>query len=87
MDYCSKNRKIDPNCLNKYHYRPVTQPCIDNNCKNYQAKNLKKWDPNEIAVQVFGKKQYAIKEDLKLAKKDTYQNNKGITVKNHKVLN
>ena len=76
-DYCLKSNKKDLNndCLNKYQYRPITQPCIDNNCKNYQAKNLKKWDANKIAVEVFGKKQYAIKEDPKFIKKDTYDKN------------
>ena len=76
-DYCLKSNKTDLNddCLNKYDYRPITQPCIDNYCKNYQAKKLKKWNPNEVAVRVFGKKQYALKEDPKFIKKDTYQNN------------
>ena len=76
-DYCLKSNKKDlnPECLNKYDYRPITQPCIDNYCKNYQAKKLKKWNPNEVAVGVFDKKQYAIKEDPKFIKKDTYQNN------------
>jgi hypothetical protein len=68
-DYCLKNKKIDNECLNKYQYRPVTRACIDNNCKNYQAKNIKKWDPNEVAIGVFQKKQYAIKEDPKFIRK------------------